>query len=183
MSSMPAPAHAGDFRLLDRRVVEVLKRMPERTRFMKGLFSWVGFRQHGIPYDPAPRQGGTSAWGFVKLWNFAVDGLVAFSTVPIVVWSYVGLLIAVLALVYGSLLILRTIVLGVDVPGYPSIMVTILFLGGVQLLSLGIIGEYLSRIYREVKGRPMYVVNRTYGFAEPQHVPDPQREPALDEAG
>jgi polyisoprenyl-phosphate glycosyltransferase len=183
LSKVPAPAHAGDYRLLDRRVVEVLKRMPERTRFMKGLFSWVGFRQHGVPYDPAPRHGGTSAWGFLRLWNFAVDGLVAFSSMPLVVWSYVGFLVALLAMLYGSFLILRTLVLGADVPGYPSLMVTVLFLGGVQLLSLGIIGEYLSRIYREVKGRPMYVVNRTYGFAEPAITHERPPEPALGEAG
>jgi polyisoprenyl-phosphate glycosyltransferase len=163
LAHLPMPPHAGDFRLLDRRVVEVLKGMPERTRFMKGLFNWVGFRQCSVPYDPPPRCGGSSSWGFVRLWRFALDGIVAFSTMPLVVWSYVGIVIALLSLLYGSLLVVRTVLFGIDVPGYASLMVGILFLGGIQLLSLGVIGEYVARIYSEVKGRPLYVVRGSYG--------------------
>jgi polyisoprenyl-phosphate glycosyltransferase len=165
LAQLPLPPHAGDFRLLDRRVVEVLKRMPERTRFMKGLFNWVGFRQCGVAYDPPPRSDGHSSWGFARLWRFALDGIVAFSTVPLVVWSYAGFVIAILSLLYGTLLVLRTLLYGIDVPGYASLMVAVLFLGGIQLLSLGVIGEYVARIYSEVKGRPLYVVKGIYGGA------------------
>lgn len=166
LAALPLPPHAGDFRLLDRRVVEVLKQMPERTRFMKGLFNWVGFRQVGVPYDPQPRKVGTSAWGFLSLYRFALDGILAFSSMPLVVWSYCGFAIALLALLYGSFLIVNTLIYGIDVPGYASLMVAVLFLGGIQLLTLGIIGEYIARIYREVKGRPLYVVSRRIGFGD-----------------
>jgi glycosyltransferase involved in cell wall biosynthesis len=166
---------AGIFRLLDRRVVAVLRLMPERTRFMKGLFAWVGFRQMAIPYEPRPRVAGKSSWGFWRLWHFAVDGIVAFTTMPLRIWSYFGLLVSLVSLLYGGLIIFRTLVRGTDVPGYASLVVIILFLGGVQLISLGIIGEYLSRVYREVKGRPLYVINQAEGFGSEEAWPQPVR--------
>jgi polyisoprenyl-phosphate glycosyltransferase len=173
ISNVSIPRDTGDFRLLDRRVVDVLKQMPERTRFMKGLFSWVGFKQTSILYDRAERYQGSSSWNYWRLWNLAVDGITSFSLLPLKVWSYVGLLLSLLAFIYATFLVIRTLILGVDVPGYASIMVAVLFLGGVQLMTLGIIGEYLGRIYEEVKGRPLYLVRDSYGFdptgASPAH--------------
>lgn len=164
LSPIEIPANTGDFRLMDRRVVEALKQLPERTRFMKGLFAWVGFRQTNIVFDRAERYGGYSKWNYWKLWNFALEGITSFSSLPLKVWGYLGLAVSSLALTYGSFLVIRTIVFGIDVPGYASIMVTLLFLGGIQLISLGVIGEYLSRIYEEVKGRPLYLVRDVYGL-------------------
>ncbi|MEL7332327.1 MAG: glycosyltransferase family 2 protein, partial [Cyanobacteria bacterium J06560_2] len=161
MSKVPIPRDTGDFRLLDRRVVEVLVRLPERTRFMKGLFAWVGYRQTEVLYDRDPRYSGETKWNYWRLWNFAVDGIASFSIAPLRVWSYVGIAFAVLSFLYGSYLFLRTIVFGIDVPGYASLMVAVLFLGGVQMVSLGILGEYLGRVYEEVKGRPLYLVRDT----------------------
>jgi polyisoprenyl-phosphate glycosyltransferase len=164
MSDVPIPRDTGDFRLLDRRVVEVLKQMPERTRFMKGLFSWVGFRQTSILYDRDQRYRGHSSWNYWRLWNLAVDGITSFSLLPLKVWSYVGSALSLLAFLYATFLVVRTLVWGVDVPGYASLMVAVLFLGGVQLITLGIIGEYLGRVYEEVKGRPLYLVRNAYGL-------------------
>ncbi len=160
------PPNTGDFRLLSRPVVEVLKKMPERARFMKGLFSWVGFTQGTVYYDRPPRHAGTSTWNYWRLWNFAIDGFTSFSSIPLKVWSYLGLVCSLLSFVYAGFLILRTIIRGIDLPGYASIMVVMLFLGGVQLISLGVVGEYLGRIYDEVKGRPLYVVRDRYGVEE-----------------
>jgi glycosyltransferase involved in cell wall biosynthesis len=164
MSPVPIPRDTGDFRLMDRRVVEALKQLPERHRFMKGLFAWVGFKQIAIEYDRPPRSKGETKWNYWKLWNFALDGITSFSSLPLKVWSYIGLLISLLAFLYATFLILRTLILGIDVPGYASIMVATLFLGGVQLVSLGVIGEYLSRVHDEVKQRPLYIVRDCYGF-------------------
>ncbi len=162
MSQVPIPRNTGDFRLLDRRVVEALKHLPERTRFMKGLFSWVGFKQTFIFYDRARRYRGETKWNYWRLWNFAIDGITSFSAVPLKVWSYAGLVISLIAFLYAALLIIRTIALGIDVPGYASLMVAILFIGGIQLMTLGVIGEYLGRVYEEVKGRPLYLIRETY---------------------
>lgn len=156
------PENAGDFRLIDRRVVEVLRRLPERNRFMKGLFAWVGFRSLGIPYARPARALGITKWNYWQLWNFALDGLVSFSSVPLRFWSYFGGIVACCAFVYAIIIIIRVLVLGIDLPGYASLMSVILFMGGVQLLSIGIIGEYLGRIFIEVKGRPIYVVEGIY---------------------
>ncbi|MEB3282319.1 MAG: glycosyltransferase family 2 protein [Lyngbya sp.] len=164
MSPVPIPSDTGDFRLMDRRVVEALKLLPERHRFMKGLFAWVGFKQTAIEYDRPPRFQGETKWNYWQLWNFALDGITSFSSLPLKVWSYIGLLISLLAFLYATFLILRTLILGIDVPGYASIMVVTLFLGGVQLVSLGVIGEYLSRVHDEVKQRPLYIVRDCYGF-------------------
>ncbi|MBD2580200.1 glycosyltransferase family 2 protein [Oscillatoria sp. FACHB-1406] len=164
MSRVPIPRDTGDFRLLDRRVVEALKQLPERTRFMKGLFAWVGFKQTSILFDREPRLKGTTTWNYWKLWNFAIDGITSFSFVPLKIWSYIGLSISLVSLIYASFLVLRTIVFGIDVAGYASIIVAVLFLGGIQLITLGIIGEYIGRVYEEVKGRPIYLVRDVYGF-------------------
>jgi glycosyltransferase involved in cell wall biosynthesis len=174
-SEVPLLPHGGDFRLLDRRVVAVLRLMPERPRFMKGLFAWVGFRQLALPYEPRPRTAGKSSWSLWRLWHFAVDGIVAFTTMPLRIWSYFGLLVSLISLLYGSLIVFRTLVRGIDVPGYASLVVIILFPGSVQLISLGIIGEYLSRVYREVKGRPLYVINQAEGFGSEEAWPQPVR--------
>jgi polyisoprenyl-phosphate glycosyltransferase len=163
LSSTPIPRNAGDFRLLDKNVVETLRQLPERSRFMKGLISWVGFRQTAVHFDRPPRLHGKTKWNYWKLWNFALDGITAFSSVPLKVWTYLGVMISGLALCYAAFLVLRTLILGIDVPGYASLMVVILTLGGVQLLTLGIIGEYLGRVYNEVKNRPIYLVRDTYG--------------------
>ncbi|MBD1928304.1 glycosyltransferase family 2 protein [Trichocoleus sp. FACHB-90] len=164
MSRVPIPRNTGDFRLLDRRVVEAIKQMPERTRFMKGLFAWVGFKQTSVLFDRPQRYKGTTTWNYWRLWNFAIDGITSFSFLPLKVWSYVGVTISLLSFIYATFLIYRTLLYGIDLPGYASIMVAILFLGGIQLVTLGIIGEYLSRVYEEVKGRPLYLVRDAYGF-------------------
>ncbi|NEQ50952.1 MAG: glycosyltransferase family 2 protein [Leptolyngbya sp. SIO3F4] len=163
MSQVPIPHDTGDFRLMDRQVVDALKQLPERTRFMKGLFAWVGHKQTFITYDRDPRHSGNTKWNYWKLWNFALDGIISFSSTPLRVWAYLGLLISVISFIYASFLVIRTLALGIDVPGYASLMVAILFLGGVQLVSLGIIGEYLGRVYEEVKQRPLYLVREFYG--------------------
>jgi polyisoprenyl-phosphate glycosyltransferase len=163
MSKVPIPRDTGDFRLLDRRVVDVLKQLPERTRFMKGLFAWVGYRQAEVVYDRDPRFSGETKWNYWRLWNFAIDGIVSFSVAPLRIWSYVGIVFAAISLLYGSFLLLRTLISGNDVPGYASLMVAVLFLGGVQMMSLGVLGEYLGRVYEEVKGRPLYLVRDAYG--------------------
>ncbi len=164
MSQVEIPPDAGDFRLLDRCVVEAIRRLPERHRFMKGLFAWPGFRQAVVSYERQPRSRGDTKFNYWRLWNFAIDGMTSFSTLPLRVWSYVGGLVALVSFLYATFLIGRTLIYGIDVPGYASLMVVILFLGGLQLLTLGIIGEYLGRTYEEVKGRPVYIVRETYGL-------------------
>jgi polyisoprenyl-phosphate glycosyltransferase len=164
MSRVPIPPNTGDFRLLDRRVVEAIKKLPERTRFMKGLFAWVGYKQTSVIFDREPRFQGTTTWNYWKLWNFALDGIISFSFLPLKIWSYLGVTISCFSLLYALMLIIRTLIFGIDVPGYASLMVAILFLGGIQLITLGIIGEYLGRVYEEVKGRPLYFVREEYGF-------------------
>ncbi len=175
MSPVPIPRDTGDFRLLDRRVVEALKQMPERTRFMKGLFGWAGFKQTSILFDREPRLNGTTTWNYWRLWNFAIDGITSFSFLPLKVWSYVGLVISLLSFIYATFLVIRTLIFGVDLPGYASLMVTVLFLGGIQLITLGIIGEYLGRVYEEVKGRPLYLVRDCYGFNNNHQWEHPKR--------
>jgi glycosyltransferase involved in cell wall biosynthesis len=164
ISPVPIPKNTGDFRLMDRKVVDALKTMPERTRFMKGLFAWVGYRQTAIFFDRPERKIGKTSWNYWRLWNFALGGIVSFSLVPLQIWIYIGFSIAFSAFTYASFLVVRTIVSGIDVPGYASLMVAILFLGGVQLITLGVMGEYIGRIYEEVKGRPLYLVRDRYGF-------------------
>ncbi|MGB5637366.1 MAG: glycosyltransferase family 2 protein [Waterburya sp.] len=168
MSRVSLPHNTGDFRLLDRKVVEALKQMPERTRFMKGLFTWVGFKQTSIMFDRPARFQGNTTWNYWKLWNFALDGITSFTFLPLKVWSYIGLGVSFVSLLYAFFLLIRTIIFGVDVPGYASLMVAVLFLGGIQLITLGIIGEYLGRVYEEVKARPLYFVRECYGLEQQQ---------------
>jgi glycosyltransferase involved in cell wall biosynthesis len=165
LSADKIPEHAGDFRLLDRKVVDVIRRMPERNRFMKGLFAWAGFRQTAVDYERVPRDVGTTKYNYWKLWTLALDGITSGSTAPLRVWSYLGAIVAVFGLLYAVYLGVRTVLLGGDVPGYPSLMVAILFFGGVQLISLGVLGEYVGRILVETKGRPIYIVRETVGAA------------------
>jgi glycosyltransferase involved in cell wall biosynthesis len=162
LSQTHIPENVGDFRLLDERVVAILKQLPERNRFMKGIFSWVGFRSVGVEYERPARAAGQTKWNFPKLWNFALDGIFSFSTVPLRVWSYVGMLISLMSFIYASFIVIRILFLGKDLPGYASILTVVLFLGGIQLLSLGIIGEYLGRLFMESKQRPIYIVDRVY---------------------
>lgn len=166
ISEISIPRNTGDFRLLDRSVVDAIKRMPERNRYMKGLFSWVGFKQTAIYFDRDPRIDGETSWNYLKLWRLAIDGITSFSAIPLKIWSYIGLFLSLAALIYAAFLFIRVLVDGVDVPGYASMMVVILFIGGIQLITLGVIGEYLGRIFTEVKGRPLYLVKETRGFEE-----------------
>ena len=156
------PDNAGDFRLMDERVVAVLRTLPERNRFMKGLFSWVGFNSIGVPYSRPARVAGETKWNFRKLWNFALDGIFSFSTVPLRIWSYIGVTISLLSFLYAIFIVGRVLLLGKDLPGYASLVTIVLFLGGIQLISLGIIGEYIGRLFLEAKQRPVYVVDRVY---------------------
>lgn len=164
VSNVEIPPNAGDFRLMDARVVEALRGLRERNRFMKGLFSWVGFRQTSIGYQRPVRAAGKTKFNYWKLWNFALDGITGYSTVPLRVATYFGLLFALLAMLYGLYLLIRTMIWGTDVPGYASTMVAVIFMGGIQLVVLGIIGEYLGRLYSEAKGRPLYIVESRLGF-------------------
>jgi glycosyltransferase involved in cell wall biosynthesis len=172
LSDDKIPEHAGDFRLLDRSVVEVIRSMPERNRFMKGLFAWGGFRQAAVEYDRVPRTVGTTKFRYWKLWTLALDGITSASTMPLRVWSYIGVVIAFFALIYALYVIVRTSLFGIDVPGYPSQMVAILFFGGLQLISLGVLGEYVGRILVETKQRPIYVVRQRIGFENEPRIED-----------
>lgn len=164
--SEPAiPPNVGDFRLMDRKVVEALKLLLERQRFMKGLFAWVGFRQAVIPYAREARQAGESKFSGWRLWNFALEGITSFSTAPLRIWTYLGLTIALTSFVFGAFIIGRVILLGRDLPGYASLITMMLFLGGVQLIGMGVLGEYLGRIYSETKGRPIYIVRDSHNDA------------------
>jgi len=162
LSPIKIPENVGDYRLIDRRVVEVLKILPERNRFMKGLFAWVGFRSIGVPYERPARDTGVSKWNYWRLWNFALDGLIGFTTMPLRIWIYVGMVTAATSFGYAFFIILRVLIMGIDVPGYASLMTVVLFIGGIQLLSLGIIGEYLGRLFIEVKRRPIYLIDGVY---------------------
>jgi polyisoprenyl-phosphate glycosyltransferase len=169
ITDFPIPHDTGDFRLLDRRVVDVLARLPERTRFMKGLFAWAGFKSTALAYDRDPRAAGETKWGYWRLWNFALDAITSFSSMPLKIWSYIGVIISLFAFLYALFLAGLVMVRGIAVPGYASLMVAVLFFGGVQLISLGIIGEYLARTYNEVKGRPLYLVRESWGFGDDPH--------------
>lgn len=158
LSDYPIPENVGDFRLLDRQAVDVVKQLGEQARFNKGLFSWIGFRVATVDYSRAPREAGQTKWRLTKLWSLAIDGITASTTMPLRIWSYIGGFIAMLAFAYAAFLVMHTLVTGIDTPGYASIMVAVLGLGGLNLMSLGIIGEYLGRVAREVRQRPLYVI-------------------------
>lgn len=158
ISDIPIPPNVGDFRLIDRLVAEQLKLLPERRRFMKGLFAWVGHTSVCVEYDVQPRIAGRSSFNKWRSWNFALEGLTSFSTAPLRVWTYFGLAVSLLSFAYALYVIAKTLTTGADVPGYASIMTAIMFFGGVQLVSIGVLGEYIGRIYMETKGRPVYLV-------------------------
>jgi polyisoprenyl-phosphate glycosyltransferase len=166
LSPHKIPVNAGDFRLMDRAVVAAFSELPERNRFLKGLFPWVGFKQIGIPFERTARLAGKTKYNYWGMWNNAIDGITAFSTAPLKLWSYVGGLVAVLSFLLAILFAFWALFLGKTVPGWASIMVVMLGLGGMQLLSLGIIGEYLGRLYTETKGRPLFIVRSTEGLDE-----------------
>jgi len=166
MSKTKIPANVGDFRLMDRVVVAALKRLPERQRFMKGLFAWVGFRTVTIDYVRAKRAAGESKFSGFTLWNFAMEGLTSFSTAPLKIWTYVGACGALGTFIYSIFIVLYTILHGTGVPGYASLLVVVLFLGSIQLMSIGLLGEYIGRIYLETKQRPTYVIRKTYGAGD-----------------
>jgi glycosyltransferase involved in cell wall biosynthesis len=163
LSKTKIPENVGDFRLIDRVVVEALKRLPERQRFMKGLFAWVGFRTVTIDYVRAGRAAGRSKFSGFALWNFALEGFTSFSTTPLTIWTYLGAASALFTLAYAAFIIIRTILRGNDVPGYASLLVAVLFFGSVQLMSIGLLGEYIGRIYLETKQRPTYLIRKIHG--------------------
>ncbi len=163
VADIEIPQNVGDFRLMDRRVVDALKRLPERQRFMKGLFCWVGFKTAILDYDRAPRAVGSSKFPGWKLWNFAIEGITSFSTAPWRIWTYVGIASAILTTLYAIAIFIRTLVWGVDMPGYASMLLVVLFFGSLQLISLGLLGEYIGRIYIESKQRPIYIVRNEFG--------------------
>jgi len=164
IAEIKLPEGAGDFRLLDRAVIDAVNALPERTRFMKGLMTWVGFDYALVLFNVAPRTSGRTNWSILRLLRFAFDGISSFSTFPLRIWTWFGSLISLFSVFYGLFLTIRTILSGVDVPGYASLMTGMLFLGGIQLLSLGILGEYLARVFTEVKGRPIYLIAERKGF-------------------
>lgn len=168
------PQGAGDFRLLDRQAIDALQSMRERARFTKGLYAWIGFRTIGVPFTVEERATGVSKFSYRKLTRFALDGIMSFSTMPLKVWTFVGVTISVIALFTALLFVVQTIVNGVDVPGYASLIVSVMFFAGVQLLSLGVLGEYIGRIFAEVKKRPLYIVSETVSDI-PQAAPRPER--------
>jgi len=156
------PRDTGDYRIMSRRAVDAVLQLREHHRFMKGLFAWIGYPSKAVPYDRAPRLAGASSWNYWRLWDLAVEGITGFTVVPLKLATYVGLAAALFAMLFGSALILNTLIRGNQVPGYPSLMVVILFMGGVQLMTLGVIGEYLGRVFNETKRRPLYFVERLH---------------------
>lgn len=156
--------NAGDFRLLDRKIIDAFKAFPERTRFMKGLYAWVGFKTIGVPFEVKDRAAGKSSWRFSKLTELAITGITSFSDVPLRVWGMIGFIISLISLVYAIYIATVTLIYGADLPGFPTLVVAIMFLGGIQLLSIGILGEYIARIFTEVKQRPKYLLQTKEGF-------------------
>lgn len=166
MAKINMPNNAGDFRLMDRKVVDALNQFQERIRFMKGLYAWVGFKVIPIPFDVHERKAGKSTWGLRKLTELAITGITSFSDIPLRIWGFIGFIISTISVVYAIYFLMYTLLYGADLPGFPSIIVAVLFLGGIQLLSIGILGEYIARIFTEVKQRPKYLVAKKHGFDE-----------------
>ena len=162
ISPVNLPENVGDFRLMDRCVVEALKELPESCRFMKGLFAWIGFRTAYVDYMVGERIAGTTKFNAWKLWNFALEGITSFSTIPLRIWTYLGFIISLLAITFAVSIVLKVVLQGVDVPGYASLIVAIMLFGGLQLIGVGVLGEYLGRVYIEAKRRPAYVVRHIY---------------------
>ena len=173
VSRVKIPEDTGDFRLLSRRAVEALKSLREQHRFMKGLFSWIGYPQKAVPYRRDPRFAGKTKWNYWRLWNFAIEGFTSFTIAPLKISTYLGITVAMVAFLYGAFIIYKTLIYGESVRGYPSLMVIILFLGGVQLVSLGVIGEYLGRMFDETKARPLYFIK---GHHPARALPKRQRD-------
>lgn len=171
LAAYPISPNVGDFRLLDRAVVDELNRMPERVRFMKGLVSWVGFRQAEVRYARDPRSVGQTKWRFWSLWNFALDGITGSTTLPLRIWSYVGSAVAVMAVLYALFIVVRTLFIGVEVPGYASLVTIVLIIGAINLIAIGIVGEYVGRIAIEVRQRPLYIVEGITEAAPPPASP------------
>jgi len=168
MTPVEIPPNAGDFRLIDRKIVDVIAKMPERHRFMKGIFAWPGFKVASVGFQAAPRPSATrSTWSFFKLWRFALDGLFSFSSAPLKWWTYIGVLSAIGAFIYLVITLVQKLVFGIDVPGYASLLIVMLFFNALMLISNGIQGEYIARIFEEVKGRPLFVVGTKIGFDPP----------------
>jgi polyisoprenyl-phosphate glycosyltransferase len=166
ITKIDIPNNAGDFRLLDRKVINSINQFQERSRFMKGLYAWVGFKKIAVPFEVQERAGGTSSWGLRRLTELAITGITSFSDIPLRVWGFVGFIISAIALIYAIYIVTVTLLFGADLPGFPSLIVGIMFLGGIQLLSIGILGEYIARIFNEVKQRPNYIVEKKYGFED-----------------
>ncbi|EGD03359.1 glycosyltransferase [Burkholderia sp. TJI49] len=162
LSDVKLPENVGDFRLMDRKVVNALRSLPEQHRFMKGLFAWVGYRTVIVEYQRDPRSAGHSKFSGWKLWNFALEGITSFSTLPLRCWTYIGTGIAAVAFLYGAFVVGRTLLFGNPVPGYASLISAMLFIGGIELVGIGVVGEYVGRIYDESKQRPVYLVRRRY---------------------
>ena len=162
ISDIEIPNNVGDYRLMSRRVINELKRLPETQRFMKGLFSWLGFKTAIVEYKREARVAGETSFNGWKLWNFALDGITSFSTAPLRMWLYIGITLASLSFIYGFIVILKTLIFGISSPGYASIITIILFLGGIQLIGIGMLGEYVGRIYIESKNRPIYIIEDEY---------------------
>lgn len=160
MTRSPIPYNAGDYRLIDRKVINAILQLKECNVFMKGIFGWAGFRSIGVPYKRQKRYAGESKWNYWKLWNFALDGITASTTIPLRIWSYLGSFLSITGMLYALYIIVRTIIHGTDVPGYASLLVFILVLGGLQMIILGILGEYIGRIFIEVKNRPLYIIEK-----------------------
>lgn len=166
MSNIDVPSNAGDFRLLDRAVVNALKNLPERTRFMKGIFAWLGFKQATVYYKRQVRSAGETKWKYWRLWNFALEGIFSFSSLPLRMWTYIGFSISFLTFAYTIFIIAKTLIYGIDVPGYASLSVIMLFGIGLNMIALGVFGEYLGRIFIEVKQRPLYIIKDTLGISK-----------------
>lgn len=166
LSTIQIPENVGDFRLMDRIAVDALKKFPEQHRFMKGLFAWVGFKTVTLDYIRNPRIAGNTKFSGWKLWNFALEGITSFSAAPLKFWSYIGGLGALATFIYAIFIISRTLINGVDIPGYASLLVAVLFFGSLQLISVGMLGEYIGRIYLETKNRPLYLIRKHYGVKQ-----------------
>ena len=162
ISDTPLTPNVGDFRLMDRKVVEALNQLPESSRFMKGLFAWVGFKTTHVNYTRPQRIAGKTKFNGWKLWNFAIEGITSFSTSPLRIWTYLGIIVSLISFFWAFRIIIRVVILGIDLPGYASIMVAVIFLGGLQLIGIGVLGEYLGRTYLESKRRPIYLVRNIY---------------------
>lgn len=159
MGRVKIPEDTGDFRLLSRRALDALKTLREQHRFMKGLFTWIGYKQHAVPYQRDSRHAGVTKWNYWRLWNLALEGITSYTIMPLKISTYVGLVTALGAFAYGTYILVRTLLFGSDVPGYPSLLTIMLFMGGVQLTAIGVLGEYVGRIFNETKNRPLYLLS------------------------